>query len=69
VKPIGDMSTREVLDEIRDFTDDCSATDFDRLEDLLREQARRMCLHPTRLPPRAVLATARRVKIIQSALP
>lgn len=76
MKAIGDMSTREVLDEIRDISDDFSPGDFDRLEVELLLRAASLCWtgDPLQQPPRVVLAAARAVKerqsaILQSALP
>lgn len=76
MKEIGDMSTREVLEELDALRDRFTPADYDRLEGELHLRA--AALHwtgdPLKQPPRVVLAAARAVQqhqpaTLQSALP
>lgn len=76
MKDIGDMSTREVLEELDALRDCFMPADYERLEGelLLRAAALQWTGDPLKQPPRGVLAAARAVKerqpaTLQSALP
>lgn len=76
MKAIGDMSTREVFEELDELQAGFTSDDYDRLETelLIKAAALHWTGDPLQQPPRAILAAARAVKehkpaTLQSALP
>lgn len=76
MKLIGDMTTREVFEELEALQESFTSADYDRLEGELHLRAASLCWtgDPLKQPPRLVLVAARAVKqrqpaVLQSALP